>query len=78
MKFFRIDYKQITLIIFIAISIIPNILNDLQQKIYSINSKSISATPKSFFFIIKSILVSMIMKINELEKALISKGYYDI
>lgn len=75
LRLFRIDYKQITLIIFIAISIVPNILSELQQKIYSIKSKSIRISPKNFLLIIKSILLSMILKINEFENALISKGY---
>lgn len=78
LKLFRIDYKKITLIIFIAISIVPNILNELQQKIYSLKSKLIKISPKNFLLIIKSILLSMILKVNEFENALMSKGYSDI
>lgn len=76
LKIFRIDNKKIGLIIFIALSIIPNILNELQQKKYTIKSKSVNIKFKNFFYIIKSVLVSMLIKVNEYENTLISKGYY--
>lgn len=75
LKLLKIDYKQISLIIFIAMSIVPNMLSELQQKVYSIKSKSIKMNFKNIFLIIKSILLSMILKINEYEDSLISKGY---
>lgn len=76
LKIFKIDNKKIGLIIFIALSIIPKFLNELQQKKYSIKSKSINIKLKSFFLIVKSVLVAMLIQVNEYENALISKGYY--
>ena len=74
-KIFKIDNKKIGLIIFIALSIIPNVLNELQYKKYSIKSKSININLKNLFLIVKSVLVSMLIKVNEYENALVSKGY---
>lgn len=76
LRIFKIDNKKIGLIIFIALSIIPNVLNELYQKRFSIKSKSVKIRLKNIFFIIKSVLVSMLIKVNEYENALISKGYY--
>lgn len=76
LKIFKIDNKKIGLIIFIALSIIPNILNEMQQKKYSIKSKSINIKLKNIFLIVKSVLVSMLIKVNEYENAIVSKGYF--
>ncbi|MBP3502927.1 MAG: hypothetical protein J6K42_05600 [Clostridia bacterium] len=75
LKIFKIDNKKIGLIIFIALSIIPNVLNELQQRKYSIKSKSTNINLKNLFLIVKSVLVSMLIKVNEYENALVSKGY---
>lgn len=76
LKIFKIDNRKVGLIIFISLSIIPNAMNELQQKKYSIKSKSINIKFKNLFLIIKSVLVSMLIKVNEYENSLMSKGYY--
>lgn len=77
LKIFNIDNKQIAVIISIAISIIPNLLNELEQKIYSLKSKSLNIKYNNLMLVIKSVLISIIIKTNEFENALISKGYSD-
>lgn len=76
LQIFNINVKEITLIIAIAISIIPYIIEELQQKKYSLKSKSIKIGFGNYVIIIKSILVSLIIKTKEYENALLAKGYY--
>lgn len=75
LKIFKIDIEQITLIISIAISILPNMMNEITQKCYSANSKAFKINFFNITFILKPIFISILMKTNEFENALIAKGY---
>ncbi len=77
LRIFKVDYKNIALIIYIALSIVPYILTELQQKKYYIKSKTVKITASKILIIFKSMLSSAILKVNEYEKALIAKGYND-
>ena len=74
-RIFKIDTKQISLIILIALNILPNMKHEIKQKMYAISSKGFGKNSIKGIFLAKSMLISILVKTNEMEQALIAKGY---
>lgn len=73
----KYDVKQISLIIAITMSLLPNVLSELRVKYYSIKSKTIRVTLKDMYILIRSMFISILIKLSEYENALILKGYHE-
>lgn len=79
LKVFRINPKEISLIVTIALSFMPIMKDELLQmknvlKVKGINITKINLT-KNMHLIFKPFFVSVLQRINEIEYSLKSKGY---
>lgn len=79
LKIFKINSKEIGLVITIALSFIPIIKNELEQmknilKIKGIKDNNINLI-KNFNLIFKTFFISILQRINDVEISLKAKGY---
>lgn len=81
LKLFKIDPKDISIMICIAISFIPILKDELTQIRYSLKSKGFNT---QFFYLLKNLnlifkpfFVSLIRRIAEMEAALKAKAYIE-
>ena len=75
LKIFKVNYKKVSLIIYISVSIIPYVISEIKQKKYSIKARTIKKDIRYFYLIIKSEIISLIVRVSEYEKSLLVKGY---
>ncbi len=75
LKIFKINIKDIGIMISVAICMIPILKNEISTVIYSLKAKGKKINMKSIVIIIKPILISTLKRTNEIEKTLIAKAY---
>lgn len=75
LKIFKINTENIGIIIAIAITVMPILLSEINQKISNMNSKGMRFEIKSISIFFKSILISILIRCNEMEKSLIASGW---
>ncbi len=75
LKMLQVDVESITLIIAISLSILPIMLEEIKQKKYAIESKGMHLRWNHMLILLKPIFISILNRTNELENALITKGY---
>lgn len=74
---FKINVKNISLIISIALCMIPVLSKELEQTKDSLKSKGYKLKLNNVDLYIKPIIISILKKTDELEKTLIVKGYQE-
>lgn len=75
LSIFKIDVKNISLIISISLCMIPILKNELEQTKNSLKSKGYKFKITNLNLYIKPVIISIIKRTDELEKTLIVKGY---
>ena len=75
--FFRINVKDISLMISIALCMIPILSEELEQTKDSLKSKGYKFRLNNLDLYIKPIMISILKRTDELEKTLIVKGYQE-
>ena len=74
-RLFKVDTKYISLMISIAICMIPIFLKEIRTTLKSIEAKGQRASIKNIKIFLRPLLISLMRKTNEMEKSLISKAY---
>lgn len=74
---FKINVKDISLIISIALCMIPILSEELEQTKNSLKSKGYKFKLNNLDLYIKPIMISILKRTDELEKTLIVKGYLE-
>ena len=81
LKLFKIDPKDISLIVLIGITFIPILRNELMQIKYSLKSKGMNTNNLSFLknlhLFFKPFFVSLLQRTSQIEMALKSKAYVE-
>lgn len=75
--FFKINVKNISLMISIALCMIPILSEELEQTKNSLKSKGYKFRLNNLDLYIKPIMISILKRTDELEKTLIVKGYQE-
>ena len=75
LKLFKIDITKISLIISISISILPSLLDEINQKLESLKAKGFKINIFNMIVILRPLFVSILLRTNEFEDALIAKGF---
>lgn len=75
--FFKINVKDISLIISIALCMIPILKEELEQTKNSLKSKGYKFKLSNLDLYIKPIMISILKRTDKLEKTLIVKGYLE-
>ena len=74
---FKINVKNISLIISIALCMIPILKEELEQTRNSLKSKGYKFKLNNLNLYIKPVIISILKRTDELEKTLIVKGYQE-
>ncbi len=74
---FKINVKNISLIISIALCMIPILKDELEQTKNSLKSKGYKFKLNNLNLYIKPVIISILKRTDELEKTLIVKGYQE-
>lgn len=74
---FKLNNKKIGLIAGIAISMIPILKDEIEQKIYALKSKGYKFKINTLNTIFKPLFISILKRTGEIEKSLIAKGYQE-
>ena len=74
---FKINVKDISLMISIALCMIPILSKELEQTKNSLKSKGYKFKLNNLNLYIKPIMISILKKTDEFEKTLIAKGYQE-
>ena len=77
LKIFKVDSRKAGLVVGIAVSMIPVLKDEIEQKIYALNSKGYKFKLNELDIIFKPIFISILRRTGEIEKNLISKGYQE-
>lgn len=72
---FKINSKKISLMVGIAVSMIPILKDEIEQKVYSLKSKGYRFKLDTLSIILKPIFISILKRTGEMEKNLFAKGY---
>jgi energy-coupling factor transport system permease protein len=75
LKIIKVDIESVSLMISISVSILPNLINEFEQKYYALKSKTIKITYKNLLLVVKTTLIEILLKSNAFEETLIVKGY---
>lgn len=75
LKILKINTRNIGIIVSISITVLPIMLNEIKQKINALYSKGMKLNIGSIKIIFKSILVSTLIRCNEMEKSLSAAGW---
>ncbi len=75
LKIFRIDVSKFSLIISIGISVLPSLLDEFNQKLDCLKAKGFKINIFNMIVIFRPLLISILLRTNEFEDALISKGF---
>lgn len=75
LKIFKINPKDIELLVSISLSMLPILRKELNEVKDACKAKNISFNVKNSKYILSKLLLSIIRKTNYIEEALISKGY---
>lgn len=77
LSIFKLNNKKVGLMVGIAISMIPILKDEIQQKIYALNSKGYKLKLNNLSIIFKPLFISILKRTNEIEKNLIARGYQE-
>ncbi len=75
LKLFKIDTSQIKVMVCIALSMIPILKNEFIEIKNVCKAKNININIKNMKYILSKFLLSLIMRVNQIEESLKSKGY---
>jgi len=75
LKLFKIDTKQIGIMVSIALSMIPVLKNEITTTINTMKSRGKMLKMSNFIIALRPLFISILRKTNEIEKILIAKGY---
>lgn len=75
LKFLKINPRDVGIIVSISLCMISVFKNEIQETIKAMKSKGKKIRIRQIVLIMKPIVISLLKKTNEMEKALISKGY---
>lgn len=74
LKLFKINTDEIKMIVCISLSMIPILKKDLSEMKEACRAKNIKFNFKNMKIILSKFCLSMLMRVNQLEEALIAKG----
>ena len=74
LKLFKIDIKQIGMIVSIALCMIPVLKNEISTLVNTMESRGKKLQINHMIIILKPMFISILRKTNEMEKTLIGKG----
>lgn len=77
LKIFKISTNNIGMIVSISICIIPVLKSEIYSLLQAMKSKGKLIKIDSTIIIMKSIMISILKRIGQMEKTLISKGYIE-
>lgn len=77
LKIFKIDTSSISLIISIALCMIPILQQEINSVRNAIKAKGAKIKITNITLVLKPILISMLQRTGEIEKALIAKGFME-
>ena len=77
-RFIKINPKNVSLMICIAITFIPTLKKQIKQVIDCLKSKGIKITPKTAGLIFEPVMISMLKRVEEIEGALKAKAYQEM
>ena len=77
LKIFKIDTSSISLIISIALCMIPILQQEINAVRNAIKAKGAKIKITNITLVLKPILISMLQRTGEIEKALIAKGFME-
>lgn len=75
LKLFKINTEEIFILVCISLSMIPIIKNELIEIKNSCKAKGMTFNVKNSKYILSKFFYSLLMRVNEIESSLISKGY---
>lgn len=75
LKLFKVNINDLSLTITLALRILPCIFDELDQKYMALKSKGYKLKINNISLLLKPIIVSLILRVNEFEDALKLKGY---
>ncbi len=78
LKKFNVNPDEIKILICISLSMIPILKSDIRELREACIAKKMKFNIKNVKFILSKFLLSIIMKVNNIEEVLISKGYSKI
>lgn len=74
LKIFKINTEEIKMIVCISLSMIPILKRDLSEMKAACKAKNIKFNIKNMKIILSKFLLSLLMRVNQIEEALIAKG----
>lgn len=77
LKLFKVNTRNIGIIISIAICMIPVFKNEMQDMIKTMKSKGKNLKINNISILMKPVLIQTLRRTNQIEKTLISKGYIE-
>ena len=75
LKLFKVNTHNISIMISIAICMVPILKNEMNTLLKAMKSKGQKITIKSFSLMMKPMLISVFRKTSQMEKTLMAKGY---
>ena len=75
LRVFKINTDDIKILVCISLSMIPILKKDLYEIKEACKAKNINFTIQNIKYILLKFCVSIMKRVNELEEALIAKGY---
>lgn len=77
-RFIKINPKNVSIMICIAITFIPTLKKQIKQVIDCLKSKGIKITSKTAGLIFEPVMISMLKRVEEIEGALKAKAYQEL
>ena len=77
LKLLKVDVKNIGLLVSIAISFIPILKDELFELKQILESKGYIMKPNNIYMYVRPLIISIFKRTNEIEKAVIAKGYVE-
>lgn len=75
LKIFKINTEDIKIMVCISLSMIPILKNNVYELKSTCKAKNIDFNVKNMKYILSKFFLSIIMRVNQIEESLISKGY---
>lgn len=75
LKIFKINPRDIGLMVTIAISFLPILINTFEQTIFAMKAKGMKVNLTNGNILLKPIFISTLKRVNEIEFSLKAKGY---
>ncbi len=78
LKKFKIDIKEIGLLVSISLSMLPILKKEMYEVKDACKAKNISFNIRNSKYILSKYFISLIRRVNQIEESIISKGYNKI